>query len=287
MVVGPRAMILQTHPHPLINPAPLMKIFPLNLGSLLAFAMLATVCGQAHAATITGNYLGVLAGSTNGANDGIEFSLFDPANSYIKANPLVDIGVSAGTVNLNGILDYHFYSTGAASPSLSLAGGSRIADALSASVAIRTNRRNLAGFYTTTSPSGPYDVSQRGIDLSGSGTLGGTISLAGLDPNTPVDIYLMGVAWNAVIDVNITPYNGGIAGAKMLDVVVNPNEGGSGRSYLSHIQVSDFSDIDRIDFELEGNEAGLHGIIVTQIPEPSALLLSGLGFLLLLRRRRC
>jgi hypothetical protein len=248
-------------------------------------AMLLTAA-VSQAATITGSYLGLLA-HDGAAYSNVEISLFDPANSYILPNPSMSSTYSAGTTTLNGIQDYHFYSSGAATPSLSLAGGSLISDALAASVSVRSNRRRTINFYTTKSPALPYDASLKGIDLSGTGTLTGTISLAGLNPNTPVNVYLITLNRNPN-HISITPYNNGIAGTRLNDLVIaSPENGENVPSYLSLIQISDFSDIDRIDFEVQGNQAGLHGIIVTQIPEPSTLLLTSLSSLLLLHRRRC
>lgn len=246
---------------------------------LTAMAPLSTM-----AAIITGSHVGLLAGDQNSANDGIEISLFDPAASYIKANPNVDSSYSAGTVPLSGIIDYHFYKSGTAAPDLSKSGATYISDALTPSTSIRTNRRNQIDFYTTKSPSGPYDVSQKGIDLDGSGTITGTISLDGLDPSSPVDVYLIGTSWYSDIDVSITSYNEGTTASTLVDLITNPREGNRGRTFLSQVQISDFSDIDQIDFVLEGNEAGIHGVIVTQevqaaVPEPSTFALAALGLL--------
>ena len=255
-------------------------------GSALCCTTVVAVSTQA--ATILGTDLGFLAGNQpNGDSlDGIEISLFDPANSYIHANPNVPLSYSAGDVTLNGVIDYHFYNSGLGTPDLSLAGAAHIANAVAAGTTIRTNRRNDISFYTTKSPAGAYDaVLTGGVDLAGNSTLTGTVDLTGLDPNTPVAIYVLGFSWNNTINLSITPFDEGVAGTKEDDLVSHANVGSNrGRSFVSRVDISDFSDIDRIDFELEGNEAGLHGIIVTQVPEPGSLALMGLGGLLMLRR---
>lgn len=265
----------------------------MNLFRNLAVAMLMVVwigfaAVTANAAVISGTYLGELA--NNGAQDNIEISLFNPANSYIAPNPSLGAPNSAGTTALNGVQDYHFYATSAASPDLSLSGGSLIADAITPSVAIRTNRRNQINFYTTKLPSLPYDASQRGIDLDGTGTFTGTVSLAGLDTSTPVYVYLITGTWSGSNNISITPYSGENAGTRLDNLITASlfsNERGA--AYLSRVEISDFADIDRIDFEVAGAEAGLYGLVVTQaqeVPEPASLVTGLFGLALIAGRRR-
>lgn len=223
----------------------------------------------------------------------------DPDSPGISVTPGSE-GYSTGTNGLavggldgsfnNSILDYTFYTNGVSE--LATGSASLIGTATS-TVGNGANAETLS-LWSTTTPNGSLDnpdstTWSRPVDITGA------VDISGLTEGSLYMFFGARVGTGDTYEVSFTLSGSGQTPVSLVETGINStSQGGTSNNtwFVYRADFADAADYDTLTFfydkESDNNSARSRfgGVVLTGIPEPSAVLLGGLGFLALLRRRR-
>lgn len=252
----------------------------------VAAGMLAAAFNANAATLVTGQFQ--LIGDTNtpgGTNPGI--SVTPGQEGYSTGADGLGTGGLDGTFNAP-IADYAFYTTGTGSLVETFGGTASLINTPT-NAGATTDGAGLS-IWAGSSTAGAADQTA----WARPGKVDGTVNISGLESGSFYMFFGTRVQTGDTVDLSFSLTGAGQTTLNLTEIGINSrSEGGTSDNswFVYRVDFADAADYDTLTYTYDPTDTNLArsrfgGTVLTAIPEPSVALLSGLGVLALLRRRR-